>query len=205
MAGLRSVAGIAVICALSGAALGATDDDPFAPKAGAPGATDTPPATGTTTPTAPSTDTPAAPATPVAPATGTPAAPAPQAAECENVNPSAEKCRDANTSLLLKAAGYTLIAVLLLSILRMWWNKRGTSTAGVRYLFPMVLAGGVAGTLAGLDPMRSTILKCCIANQDFVSNIHLQDSEVARAVLLGALPAIGVFVVVAAVEKLVKR
>jgi hypothetical protein len=70
---------------------------------------------------------------------------------------------------------------------------------------PMLLAGVDAGVFAGIDPLRSVHLKCCVANHDFVTRVYLQDSEVARAVLFGVLPALVLFVAVAVVEKLLKR
>ncbi len=184
MRGFRTIVGLSLLVAL-GAGVGhaANDDDPFAPKAGA---SDQPPNPG------------AAPSSPTAPA-------APLPPECNGVNLTEDICQQSNNGLLAKTAGYAVLAVLLFTILRMWWNRRGTSSAPVRFITPMLLAGAGAGTLSGLDPLRSVHLKCCIANHDFVTKVLLQDSEVARAVLLGVLPAFALFFVVAVLEKLLKR
>ena len=205
MAVLRSVAIAFLCCGFIGAAQAATDDDPFAPSPSAQGSVPTPP-----TGTAPSTPSAAAPTAPPATAPGAanaaaPTTPARLLTECEGVNLTDVDCRNSNGGLLAKSAGYVLLCVLLFSILRMAWNRRGTSSAGVRFILPLLFSGAAAGTLVGLDPLRSRLLTCCIANPDFVATVHFQDSEVARAVLFGVLPAMVVYLVVAVVEKLVKR
>jgi len=172
--------GLAVVI-VAGAALrpARAQSDPFAVDAGAPAAV------------APKPDTAAPSAT-----TETPA-PA-----CEHITTSV--CSAQNTGIVLKSGAYIIVAVLLFSLIRLWWDKRGTSTAGVRFVATLLPAAGIAGVLAYLDPMRGQDLACCLASSTYTSEVLLQDSALGRAALLGFVPAAALFVVVAIIVKAVR-
>jgi hypothetical protein len=129
------------------------------------------------------------------------AAPAPSPA-CEYITKSI--CSSQNSGLLLKSGAYVVIAVLLFSLLRVWWDRRGTRTAGVRFVATLLPAAGTAGILAYLDPTRGQDLTCCLASSIFKSEILIQDSALARGALLGFVPAAVLFVLVAIILKIVK-
>ena len=114
-------------------------------------------------------------------------------------------CSRQDTALLLKSGAYVLVVVLLFSVLRVWWDKRGTNTAGVRFIATLLPAATAAGVLAYLDPARGQDLACCLASPVFKSEILLQDSALGRGALLGFAPAAALFVLVAITLKLVKR
>jgi hypothetical protein len=130
-----------------------------------------------------------------------PAEPAPSPA-CEHV--TKQICGAQDSGLLLKSAAYVIIAVLLLTLVRVWWDKRGTSTAGVRFVATLLPAALGAGALAFLDPTRGQDLKCCLASAIFKNEILFQDSAMARGAVLGLLPAAALFVIVAIVLKVVR-
>ena len=121
---------------------------------------------------------------------------------CEYITKSV--CSSQNTGLLLKSGAYVIIAVLLFSLLRVWWDRRGTRTAGVRFVATLLPAAGTAGVLAYLDPTRGQDLTCCLASSIFKSEILIQDSALARGALLGFVPAAVLFVLVAIILKIVK-
>jgi len=121
---------------------------------------------------------------------------------CEHI--TKRICSTQNTGLLLKSAAYVVIAVLLFSLLRVWWDRRGTRTAGVRFVATLLPAAGVAGVVSYLDPTRGQDLTCCLASAVFESEILLQDSALARGALLGFVPAAVLFVVVAIGLKAIK-
>jgi hypothetical protein len=121
---------------------------------------------------------------------------------CEHITKTI--CSGQNTGLLLKSGAYVAIAVLLFSLLRGWWDKRGTRTAGVRFVATLLPAAGLAGALSYLDPTRGQDLKCCLASTVFNSEVLLQDSSLARGALLGFVPAAALFVLVAIILKVVK-
>ncbi len=131
----------------------------------------------------------------IAPATDEPPVPA----GCEEI--SGTDCRDQTSTLLLMSGGYVIIAVLLFSLLRLWWDKRGTNTAGVRFVSTLLPAASLAGELAYLDPMRSQTLACCIRMRGYAGYVLLQDSDLGRAALLGFVPAAALFVIVAIIVK----
>jgi hypothetical protein len=113
-------------------------------------------------------------------------------------------CGAQNTGLLLKSGAYVVIAVLLFSLLRGWWDRRGTRTAGVRFVATLLPAAGTAGALAYVDPTRGQDLACCLASSIFKSEILIQDSALARGALLGFVPAAVLFVLVAILIKVTK-
>ena len=115
------------------------------------------------------------------------------------------RCAKQNTGLFLTALAYVIVCVLLASIVRVVWNKRGTSGAGVRFFVPMLIAAAPAALLVGLDPARSHDLTCCLASGTFSAQIFLQDSSLGRAFLLGLLPAALLFLVVTMVVGFIKR
>jgi len=121
---------------------------------------------------------------------------------CEHITKTI--CSTQNTGLLLKSAAYVVIAVLLFSLLRVWWDRRGTRTAGVRFVATLLPAAGVAGVVSYLDPTRGQDLTCCLASAVFESEILLQDSALARGALLGFVPAAVLFVLVAIGLKAIK-
>jgi hypothetical protein len=113
-------------------------------------------------------------------------------------------CDRQDTAIVLKSGGYVIVAVLLFSLLRVWWDRRGTQTAGLRFVATLLSAAGLAGVLVYLDPMRGKDLACCLASSVFTSHILLQDSAIGRAALLGFVPAAALFVVVAVIVKTVR-
>jgi len=104
----------------------------------------------------------------------------------------------------LQRAAYVIIAVLLFTLIRVWWDKRGTKTAGVRFVATLLPAALGAGVLACLDPTRGQDLKCCLASVIFKNEILFQDSALARGAVLGLLPAATLFTVVAIVLKVLR-
>jgi hypothetical protein len=106
-------------------------------------------------------------------------------------------CQKQNQQLGMVAAGYVIGCVLLTSLWRGWWNRRGTSSATVRLMLPMLTGAAAAGALVALDPARGADLECCLASNVLRAEILLQDSTIARALLLGALPAIVLYLLVA--------
>ncbi len=121
---------------------------------------------------------------------------------CEHITRNV--CSAQNKGLFLKAAGYVLLAVLLFSLLRTWWDRRGTRSAGTRFLATLLPAAALAGTLTYLDPTRGRDLACCLSSSVFASDIVLQDSALGRGVVLGVVPAILLFVLVAITRKIVR-
>lgn len=189
---LRAHAAIVLLLAVIGMAgvpAGAAPTDPFASPGGAAGdssaAAESGAAEGSSA------------ATGVAPAAPPGASPA-----CEYL--TQPTCDGENTGLLLKSGAYVFLAVLLFSLLRVWWDRRGTNTAGVRFVATLLPAAGAAGALAYLDPARSERLACCLGSAMFKSEILLQDASIARAALLGFVPAALAFVLVAVVLRIVK-
>jgi hypothetical protein len=107
--------------------------------------------------------------------------------------------------LLGTAGGYVAVSVLIVSVWRSWWNKKGTSSSSVRFWVPMLLGAGSAGALAGFDPARGPDLKCCLASGVFRPEILLQDSTVGRAFLFGVVPALVLYFLVTLVAGMLKR
>jgi hypothetical protein len=143
-------------------------------------------------------------------ATATPAQPAPgptsidlPGIKCDHV--TSALCAKQNTPLIATAAGYVVVCVLLVALLRAWWNKRGSPGPAFAFWFPMFLGATGAGLLAGLDPVRGDDLKCCLASGVFRAEVILQDSSMGRAFLFGAIPAVVLYLVVALVIGLIKR
>lgn len=128
--------------------------------------------------------------------------PAPPSPACEHI--TKQICSAQDSGLLLKSAAYVLISVLLFSLIRVWWDKRGTSTAGVRFVATLLPAAAGAGALSYLDPTRGQDLKCCLASAVFKSEILFQDSALARGAVLGLLPAAALFVIIAIVLKVLR-
>lgn len=124
-------------------------------------------------------------------------------AKCEHITSAV--CGKQNTMLLATAGGYVVVTVILVSVWRSWWNKKGTGTASIRLWLPMLLGAATAGLLAGFDPARSEDLKCCLASGVFRPEILLQDSSIGRAFLFGALPAIVLYFLVTLGTGLSKR
>lgn len=201
----------AVLLALAlGAATARAQRDPFDNLPTTPTPT-TPPTTPATPSTTPLTPTPAPP-TPATTPPPSPPPPSPESLPSPTTGPSpecdhvtAEICDSTNRRLLATSAGYVLVMILLFTIVRVWWNHRGTSTSGVRLLVTLALATAGAGLLVGLDPIRAHDLTCCLDDQTLKSHILLQDSQPGRIALFGVLPCAVLFFLVAFVEKLVKR
>ena len=124
-------------------------------------------------------------------------------AACQHV--TKEVCAKSNTPLIATSVGYVIVCVVAMTVLRVWWNRRGTSSAGIRFMVPLFFGSVGAGILAAFDPLRGQDLICCLASGVFKAEILLQDSTAGRAVLLGALPAVVLFVIVAIIEKMMKR
>jgi hypothetical protein len=114
-------------------------------------------------------------------------------------------CIKQNRQLGLLAGGYVLVCVVLVSVWRAWWNRRGTSTAGVRLIVPMLLGAAGSGLLVGFDPAQGADLRCCLAHRVLRAEILLQDSDVARAFLFGAAPAVVLYLVVAVAAGLTRE
>jgi len=171
--------------AMVGRALSLAQPDPFAAGSGSAG-------TGAASGSAP---------TPSAsdPAVAEPARPSPA---CEQI--TKQICSAQDSGLLLKSAAYVVIAVLLLTLIRVWWDKRGTGTAGVRFVATLLPAALGAGVLSYLDPTRGQDLKCCLASAIFKNEILFQDSALARGAVLGLLPAAALFVIFAIVLKVLR-
>jgi hypothetical protein len=131
-----------------------------------------------------------------------PAEPTPPSPACEHI--TKQICTAQDSGLLLKSAAYVVIAVLLFSLIRVWWDKRGTSTAGIRFVATLLPAAVGAGALAYLDPTRGQDLKCCLASAIFKNEILFQDSALARGAVLGLLPAAALFVIVAIALKVLR-
>jgi hypothetical protein len=121
---------------------------------------------------------------------------------CEHI--TKQICSTQDSGLLLKSAAYVIIAVLLFSLLRVWWDRRGTRTSGVRFVATLLPAALGAGVLSYLEPTRGQDLKCCLASSIFKNEILFQDSALARGAVLGFLPAAALFVIVAIVLKAVR-
>ncbi len=125
------------------------------------------------------------------------------AAQCEHV--TSALCAKQNTTMLAIDGGYVVASVLLVALLRAWLNKRGTGGGGLRFFLPLLLGAGGAGALAGLDPARGADLACCLAHGTFRAEILLQDSNVGRALLFGALPAAVLFTLVVVIVGAIRR
>jgi hypothetical protein len=115
--------------------------------------------------------------------------------ECAHVTKAV--CGRQGTPLLLTAAAYVAAAVIVGIIWKRIWDKRGTSTPGVRFMTPLSISAAIAGVLCGLDPVRGGDLTCCLANGVLRSEILLQDNNMARAFLLGVVPAAVLYAIVA--------
>ena len=107
--------------------------------------------------------------------------------QCQHI--TSALCAKQNLPLLAIAAGYVLVCVLLASLLRAFWNKRGSGGPGFRFWVPLLLAATAAGLLAGFDPFHGRDLACCLSDPVFAAEVFLQDSSVGRAFLLGVIPA----------------
>ncbi len=116
-----------------------------------------------------------------------------------------EVCEKQNTALLVTAGAYVVVCVLLVSIWRTIWNKRGTGTPGVKFVVPMLVGATAAGLLAGFDPFGSRDLKCCLADSNYKSIIYLQDLHVGRAFLFGVLPTLVLYFIVTTIQGTLKR
>jgi hypothetical protein len=125
------------------------------------------------------------------------------AGKCDHV--TSALCAKQNSMMLAVDAGYVVVCVLLVALLRAWLNKRGTGGGAMRFFLPLFLGAGGAGALAGLDPARGADLACCLAHGTFRSEILLQDSTVGRALLFGALPAAVLFTLVVIIIGAVRR
>lgn len=123
--------------------------------------------------------------------------------KCDHV--TSALCGKQNTGMIATAAGYVAVCVLLMVLLKVWWNKRGSPGPGFAFWFPMLMSGAGAGLLAGFDPIRGDDLKCCLANGVFRAEVILQDSSIGRAFLFGAIPALVLFAAVALVIGIIKR
>lgn len=123
-------------------------------------------------------------------------------ASCEHI--TRELCERSNPALLASAAGYVVASVLLFSLVRAWWNRRGTSSAAARFIVPLLLASAAAGVLVALDPARGQDLRCCLLHGVFKAEVLLQDSTAGRTMLLGVLPTAALYTVVAFVSRLVR-
>jgi hypothetical protein len=177
---------VAAMLSFTGIPAAGAQPDPFAEGSGAPA-----PGSGAAPPPASGAD-PAAPGpSPSAPPTA-----------CDYITQST--CGTQNTGLLLKSGAYVFVAVLLFSLLRVWWDRRGTNTAGVRFVATLLPAAGTAGTLAYLDPARGRDLECCLASAVYQGQILFQDSALARAAVLGFVPAAVAFVLVAVLHRMMK-
>lgn len=170
-----AVAGIAAGVALvSAPSLAAAQSDPFAAQGA-------PPASASAAPG------------PI-PGGGTEVAVAPPKIGCEHI--TSALCAKQNNAMLALEGGYVAACVFIAALLRAMFNKRATGSNAFRFLFPMLLAAGGAGTLTALDPARGADLACCLGSSTFRAQILLQDSTIGRALLFGALPAAILFTVV---------
>ncbi len=136
-----------------------------------------------------------APATTAAPTEGSPL--------CERL--TSNDCSQQNNGLLAIAAGYVVVCSLLATLWRAWWNKRGTSGAGVRLMVPMLTAATAAGVLEYFDPAGADNLKCCLADHVLRGEIFLSDSAIGRAFLFGVIPVLVLYLLVATIVGLVKK
>ncbi|MFH1436761.1 MAG: hypothetical protein ABIJ56_13720 [Pseudomonadota bacterium] len=109
---------------------------------------------------------------------------------------SQKLCGKANVSLLLMCGGYVIVCLFLGLLAYFLWSKRGTGSAGLRFLVPMLVFSAAAGTLVGLDPLRPQNLACCLADGTFRTVLFLGDSAPARALVLGVLPLAVLFVII---------
>jgi hypothetical protein len=125
------------------------------------------------------------------------------AGKCDHI--TSALCGKQNSAMIGVDAGYVVVSVLIVALLRAWLNKRGSGGGALRFFLPMFLGAGAAGTLAGLDPARGADLACCLANGTFRAEILLQDSTVGRALLFGALPAAVLFTLVVVIIGAVRR
>ncbi len=109
-------------------------------------------------------------------------------------------CGKQNTTMIGVAIGYAVVAVVVALVWRVTWTKKGHGSAFAQFFAPLLLAASAAGALVGFDPARGDDLRCCLASSVFRPEIFLQTSTVARAVVLGVLPAavlytLGVFTI----------
>jgi hypothetical protein len=119
--------------------------------------------------------------------------------DCEHI--TAELCGKTNTALVASAAGYVVVCVLVFTMISVWWNRRGTSTAGVRFVVPLLFACAAAAALVAFDPIRGQDLKCCLAHGVFKAQVLLNDSTAGRAALFGAVPTAALYTLVALVSR----
>ncbi len=122
---------------------------------------------------------------------------------CEYI--TKETCSKSNTSQYVTSGAYVFGSVLVFSVVRMWWNRKGTSTIGVRLLVTMALAAIVAGVLVALDPARGQDLRCCVETAVFKGEVFLSGSAPGRVAVLGVVPAVVLFFLVTLVEGVVRR
>lgn len=104
---------------------------------------------------------------------------------------SQEVCQRANETALLVSGGYALSAALVGVVLfiiarrKLWWS------APTRYLGAVGVAAVMAFILAALDPAQSDVLTRCInPGSGFSQYVFLGSTTIARALVLGLVPAV---------------
>lgn len=118
---------------------------------------------------------------------------------------SSSICSKANTTFLTMCAGYVVVTLLICVLWTVLWSGRSPSGAGMKFAIPLVLGGVVAAVAVGFDPFASENYLCCVADSTFHATLFLGESRVARALVLGLLPFLVLYVIVVFVVKAVRR
>jgi hypothetical protein len=102
-----------------------------------------------------------------------------------------EMCEQASKNGLIAAGGYAFGAALVGILLFMVMRKKLWGTAFSRYATAIVTAALIATTLVAWDPARADVLTRCLdPNQGFTQYVFLGSMIVARALVLGLVPAV---------------
>lgn len=115
------------------------------------------------------------------------------------------RCSEQNTTMLGMAAGYVVLCVAVVALWRASWAKKGHGSQAAQFFVPMFVGAISAGALVGLDPARGEDLRCCLADAVFRPAILFQESNAARAVVLGVLPAALLYTVIVFVQGALRR
>lgn len=100
-------------------------------------------------------------------------------------------CEQASKNGLIAAGGYAFGAALVGILLFMVMRKKLWGTAFSRYATAIVTAALIATTLVAWDPARADVLTRCLdPNQGFTQYVFLGSMIVARALVLGLVPAV---------------
>ncbi len=100
-----------------------------------------------------------------------------------------EQCQTANSQAFFGVAGYTLGAMAVALVLFAVLHKKLVGGRAGRMVVAIALAAVLGGVLVGLDPARGDVFQRCLTQGELVRYIVLGEVPLARALVLGALPA----------------